>query len=208
VIKERKFLTLSNNDIKKIIFSDESKFELCNSNKKDSVWRAPATGLQMKNLTPTFKFGGGSVMAWGCFSYEGVGNLIFIDGIMDSYTYVEILSNYLHESAEIMGLEDFIFQQDNDPKHTSKLAKTYFEEKEIKLLDWPAQSPDMNPIETLWGIIKGELEGFVAKNKEELKRKITDIWYSIPVELCQSLALSFKKRCQLVLQAKGGHIKY
>jgi ABC-type uncharacterized transport system substrate-binding protein len=77
VIKERKFLRLSNNDIKKIIFFYESKFELCNSNKKVFVWRASATGLQMKNLTPTFKFEGGSVMAWGCFSYEGVRNLIF-----------------------------------------------------------------------------------------------------------------------------------
>jgi transposase len=69
----RKFIGMSNKEIKKIIFTDESKFNLVNSDGKCFVWREPSTGLLMKNLTPTVKFGGGSVMVWGCFSYHGVG---------------------------------------------------------------------------------------------------------------------------------------
>jgi hypothetical protein len=94
---------MSNKEIKKIIFTDESKFNLVNSDGKCFVWREPSTGLLMKNLTPTVKFGGGSVMVWGCFSYHGVGKHVFIDGKMDAAKYVDILSNNLEESAIMRG---------------------------------------------------------------------------------------------------------
>ena len=96
-------------------------------------------------------------MVWGCFSYHGVGKLVFIDGKMDAAKYVDILSNNLEESAIMMGLGSYTFQQDNDPKHTSKLAKSYFYDKNIDLLPWPARSPDLNPIETLRAFIKKKL---------------------------------------------------
>jgi hypothetical protein len=182
---------MSNKEIKKIIFTDESKFNLVNSDGKCFVWREPSTGLLMKNLTPTVKFGGGSVMVWGCFSYHGVGKLVFIDGKMDAAKYVDILSNNLEESAIMMGLGSYTFQQDNDPKHTSKLAKSYFYDKNIDLLPWPAQSPDLNPIETLWALIKKKLEGMIFKNRHELKEAILREWNGIPKELCEELALSF-----------------
>ncbi|KAH8288665.1 hypothetical protein KR054_007468, partial [Drosophila jambulina] len=69
----------------------------------------------------TVKHGGGSVLVWGCMSARGVGNLIFIDGIMNAEMYLNILKENLHSSATKMGLErdNFIFQQDNDPKHTA-----------------------------------------------------------------------------------------
>jgi hypothetical protein len=68
----------------------------------------------------------------------------FIDGIMDVKHFVSILTNALEPSAEMMGLDSFIFQKDNDPKHTSRLAKNLFEYKEIELLPWPSQFPDLN----------------------------------------------------------------
>jgi hypothetical protein len=133
--KSKNFIALSDDEIKTIIFSDGCKFPLFDPDKTCSVWRKPSTGLQKKNLTPTVKYGGGSVMVWGCFSYHGVGRLVFIDGIMDATKYVNILSNNLNASANLMGLESFIFQQDNDPKHTSKLARLFFERKNINLLN-------------------------------------------------------------------------
>jgi hypothetical protein len=101
------FLGMPDEQIQKIIFSDECKFNLFYSDGKVSVWREPGTGLQMQNLTPTIKFGGGSVMAWGCFSYRGIGKLVFIDGKMDSAAYVRILANNLGPSATVMDLENF-----------------------------------------------------------------------------------------------------
>ncbi len=68
-----------------------------------------------------------------------------------------IFGQNLMSSASFMGLNNFIFQQDNDPNQTSKLAKQYFEFNNINLLDWPTQSPDINPIENLWEIIKKKI---------------------------------------------------
>lgn len=147
-------------------------------------------------------------MVWACFSYNGIGKLVFIDGIMDSAQYIYIQSENLMESVSMMGLEDFIFQQDNDPKHKSRLGTKYFDDNEIELLEWPAQSPDLNPIENLWAIIKEKVALKQPKNINELKTEILAEWNGISKELCQKLANSFKKRALAVFRAHGNHINY
>ncbi|KAG0418638.1 Transposable element Tcb1 transposase [Dictyocoela roeselum] len=204
----KNFMFMENEEIKRIIFSDESKFNLFYSDGKVSVWREKGTGLFEKNLSPTVKHGGGSIMVWGCFSYYGVGKLVLIEGKMDSRKYVNILAENLPHSARSMGLDEYIFQQDNDPKHTSKLTKEYFEKKNINVISWPSQSPDMNPIETLWAIVKGKLTEFRARNLKELRDKIEDVWNSISDETCKKLAMSFRERANAVYIAKGGHTKF
>ena len=88
-------------------------------------------------------------MVWGCLGWESVGRLAEVEGKMNAEQYVDILENNLLPSMEESGisLEDVIFQQDNDPKHTSKRAKEWMEDNNITLLDWPPQSPDPNPTE-------------------------------------------------------------
>ncbi|GFS97264.1 transposable element Tcb2 transposase [Trichonephila clavipes] len=93
-----------------------------------------------KNLRPTVNHGGGSVMVWGCMATNGVGNLVFIDGIMDHKLKIDILNNNLKESAKKLGLDgNFIFQQENDPKHTARKVKMWSQQ-----LHTPPQSPDIN----------------------------------------------------------------
>ena len=67
-------------------------------------------------------------------------NLVFIDGIMDKWVYLEIIKNNLNNSVSKMGLNEFIYQQDNDTKHTSKVVKEYLELNKVVLLEWPSQS--------------------------------------------------------------------
>ena len=104
-----------------------------------------------RTTTPTVKHGGGNnLMVWGGMGWNGVGNLIEVEGKMDAEQYCEILEEGLVESFETLEMEEgeHYFQQDNDPKHTSKKAKKWFEDNDIQVIFWPVQSPDLIPLNT------------------------------------------------------------
>lgn len=191
-----------------VIYSDECKFNLYNSDGNSHVWRRPGEGLESKYVDATVKFNRGNVMVWGCFSSKGVGRLVFIDDKMDSVSYLRILTNNLRQSATELGMDTFIFQQDNDPKHTSTVVRKFFEEEKIEVLPWPSQSPDLNPIEHLWASMKAKMRGNNYKTKNDLKAAITEIWEATPQSLIDNLIASMPRRIESVFRAKGKHSKY
>lgn len=75
-------------------------------------------------------------------------------------------------------------------------------------MEWPSQSPDLNPIENLWKIVKDKLEPEKLKNKEELWEKIQEIWYAIPRSTCERLVNSMPKRCDAIIKNNGYATKY
>ncbi len=88
------------------------------------------------------------MMVWGCFAASGPGRLAIIDGTMNSALYQKILKENLRLSVCDLKLEHtWVMQQDNDPKHTSKSTSEWLKKNKIKVLEWPNQSPDLNPIE-------------------------------------------------------------
>ena len=106
--------------------------------------------------------------------------------------------------------DDTIFQQDNDPKHTSRRAQKWFEEQKIKLLDWPAQSPDLSPIEHTWNHVKRYLSGYKSApiGVHQLWKRVVEQWEKIDEEQCQKWIESMPRRIGAVTKAKGAHIKY
>ena len=137
-----------------------------------------------------------------------MGKLVLVNGIMDRFQYVNILANNLQESIDMMEIDEPIFQQDNDPKHKSNHAKSYFEQCSFPLLDWPSQSPDLNPIEHIWEYMTRELHGFKAKNKDELFKKVEEIWYKTPLSLVHKPVDSMKNRVLEAIKANGGPTRY
>lgn len=199
-------------DWKRVVWSDETKINRFGSDGREWVWKEQGEGLISREVQGTVKYGGGNIMVWGCMGWNGVGHLAEVEGRMDANQYVSILEDHMLPSLEESGIpeEEVIFQQDNDPKHTSKKAQKWMEVNNISLLDWPAQSPDISPIEHQWVHLKKELAKYerAPKGVWELWERVKEVWNKIPSEVCQNLIESMPRRLEAVVKAKGGHTKY
>ena len=141
-----------------------------------------------------------------------MGKLVEVQGNMNAEQYCEILEEGVEESfgSLEMAEDERYFQQDNDPNHTSKKADQWFSDNNIIPLKWPAQSPDLNPIEHLWQQLKAKLQQYDTPptGVHELWERVAKEGTEIPPDTFQKLIESMLRRIQAVLKAKGGHTKY
>jgi Transposase/DDE superfamily endonuclease len=193
---------------KQVVWSDESRFALFESDGRVRVWRNPGESYNENCILPTVKFGGGSVMFWGCFGWHGVGPLVVVDGNMNSDDYINILANNFIPWVD--NYPNSIFQQDGAPCHTSNYSVWWMRTHNIPILDWVPQSPDLNPIENLWNHLDYQVRKRrpLPRCKQELIDIVQEEWRKINMETLQRLILSLPNRVNAVIKAKGGHTKY
>ncbi len=142
-------------------------------------------------------------------SSTGVGPLCFLKSTVNAAIYQEMLEHFMLPSADkLYGDADFIFQQDLAPAHTAKGTKSWFNDHSVTVLDWPENSPDLNPIENLWDIVKRKMRDTRPNNADELKAAIKATWASITPDQYHRLITSMPRRTDAVIHAKGGPTKY
>jgi transposase len=199
----------------RVLWSDESKISLFSSDGIHYVRRRSGEEFLPQCLTPTMKHPV-SLMVWGCMSARGVGRLTVCDGIVNGVKYIEILRSKMLPSARSLfdlqpprTVPDFTFQQDNAPCHTANRVKAWFHENGVDVMDWPGNSPDLNPIENLWHRLKMLVAKEKPSNKVKLTEAIIKSWYHvIKRDELKKLVQSMQRRCQAVIKSKGYATKY
>lgn len=205
----RKYVNYGTEFWSKVIFSDETKFNIFGPDCGNKVWRKVNTEMHHKNTVSSVKHGGGNVMLWGCMSANGVGNMQFITDKMDHRLYIQILKDNLNASANKLGLSGrYIFQQDNDPKHTAQNTKLWILYNTPSVLGTPPQSPDLNPIEHLWADLERAIRKHGITSKDRLKTAIVKEWEKISAERTRKLVFSMQNRLREVIKMKGYATRY
>jgi transposase len=198
----------------RVIWSDETTIRTNPMKQQLEIWVHKGSRNRFPPVNPQIQGSGVSVMFWGCFSKMGLGPLVVVENTMDSDQYISIMQDYLVPELRIAEEHlraQITFMQDNAPYHKSKKVIEYFERENINLLDWPPQSPDLNPIENLWAIFKRRIRVKYSKiptSKSELIDQVFAVWDEITAELLDTLAESVSERLALCIRADGYHTKY
>jgi transposase len=189
-----------------VVFSDESPIHLVAGRQRRYVRRRGGTAMQQQHIRPTVHRASGGIMIWGAFSLNGQRPLARVYGRLNGEGYVAVLQDNLLP-LDLPG-NGLTFQQDNAPCHTARRTTNFLQESNIAILAWPAQSPDLNPIENLWSHIQREVDQVQVEGLAGLWAATRRVWNQTPQDLIQRVIESMPRRIEQVIAAGGGSINY
>jgi hypothetical protein len=213
------FRRITPQKVKRVFFTDEKIFYLSPpvNIKSNPVWSAGRKRDvdPRRLLVQRAKFSA-HVMVSAGVCYNGMGRLHFVDdnAKINSQYYVDSLLPKLVEDCETLMQDDYTFQQDGAPAHTSRHAQDWLSQRTpdfIRKDEWPPNSPDLNPLDYhVWGAMLHRYQQFVPKPKTvaELRQVLVTIWNDLPQKSIQNAVLAFGKRMRACMEAAGGHFEH
>ncbi len=145
-----------------------------------------------------------SLMVWGCINACSMGSLHIWKGTIDAERYIQVLEQHMLPSRRrLFQGRPCIFQHDNARPHTASITTSWLRRRRIRVLKWPACSPDLSPIENIWGIIKRKMRQRRPKTVEQLEACIRQEWDNIPIPKLEQLVSSVPRRLQTVIKRRG-----
>jgi len=190
-----------------VLFSDESTFQQFVV-RRQHVRRPVGDRFKERYTIPTMKHPP-SQMIWGAMSKSGTAGLYFLPPktTMNGAKYLELLRQKVQLHMEVHRCT--IFMHDGAPCHRSKIVTDYLASQNIQVLEWPGNSPDLNPIENLWSTMKDKVAERQPSSQGDLVTVIKQVWtMGLSKDLCAELVASMPRRIQAVIDSKGGNTKY
>ncbi len=188
---------------KSVLWSDESKCEIPVGNHGRRVFRAKVEG-DLSSMLSAFssKASISDDMVMVC-AY-GMGSLHVLEGTMNAERYIKVLEQHMLPSRRrVFQGRPCVFQQDNAKPHTAAITTAWLCSRQVQVLNWPACSPDLSPIENIWRIIKRKIRLRRPQTLQQLETYIRQEWDKIPTPRLQKLITSMPRRLQTVLKRRG-----
>ncbi|GFX13369.1 transposable element Tcb2 transposase [Trichonephila clavipes] len=194
------------NEWGRVLFTDKSRFSFSSDSHRIHIWRERGSRNHPSNILERDRYGGRGVLAWGGIMLGSrTDTQIFDAGSVNGTRYCnEILLPYVRLFRGAMGLQ-FLFMDGNAPCHRTVAAEQLLESEDIERMDWPARSPDLNPIEHVWDFLGRRLAARTLPplTIRELRLALQDEWAEMPQQLIDTLILSMGRRCKNLPSSQG-----
>lgn len=191
----------------RVFFSDETPFYLGHHGR--TYVRRPVGAAHDPKYMRGEKQLQGKVSLWGCICAEGLGHAELYAGSLDSTRHRDILRHNLISSfRQFYPHGPWYFQQDNVRFHTTPETVTYLHDKGVTLIEWPPWSPDLNPIENVWNVLKAHVYARFPQTMEEMELFIHEEWANLDLKFISRICRSMPRRLQLLLDNNGHKISY
>ena len=193
--------TYVDHDFSNAIFIDESVFQV---GQPGYGWSRKGHEIPRSTYhTPP------TASVWGAISAEGKLNITFYNGTLDRWSYSDLIEEHLYDQAdEVFGDGDWLLVQDGAPPHRAIFTRNNIEERGELIQGWPGSSPDLNPIENLWHLLKQRVYRRNPQTQEELEQFIMEEWDDLSDETVRNLANSMARRLEMVIERNGYHTRY